>query len=74
MGHRDFHPLPVDDCFGCKVASIGYDGGHVQRRTVVPNEDNGRPAGFHVEHRNGRQDAVVRPESVHVQVIRKEAE
>lgn len=23
MSHREFHPVPVDSCFGCKVLSIG---------------------------------------------------
>lgn len=60
MAHRDHHPEPRDDCFGCKVAGLGYDGGHVTKVTV--DEFKSRIT----EHRDGRQDALVRPVSVTV--------
>jgi hypothetical protein len=72
--HFEHHPNRVEGCFGCKVLSLGYDARHLQRRTVVTNEINGRPAGHHVEHRDGRQDAVARPEALHVTVSRKDTE
>jgi hypothetical protein len=72
--HLEHHPDRVEGCFGCKVLGLGYDGGHRERRTVVSNEINGRPAGHHVEHRDGRQDAVVRPDALRVTVSRKDTE
>jgi hypothetical protein len=58
MAHRDLHPEPVSDCFGCKVAGIGYDGGH---RTQVTTDANRATI---VQHRDGRQDVTVRPRTV----------
>lgn len=64
MHHREFHPQPVDGCMGCKVLGLGYDGGHLTKVSVVPNEATGQVAGQTTEHRDGRQDAIARPESL----------
>lgn len=58
MSHRDFHPVNVDGCFGCKVAGLGYDGKHLTKSTT---DDNRATV---TEHRNGRQDVTVRPRTV----------
>jgi hypothetical protein len=56
--HREHHPAPVDGCFGCKVQGIGYDGGTVTH-TTRDELGNAR-----TEHRSGRVDVAVRPQSV----------
>lgn len=60
MAHHAHHPEPVDGCFGCKVSGLGFDGGHMTKVTV--DEFKSRIT----EHRDGRQDALVRPVSVTV--------
>jgi hypothetical protein len=61
------HPTPVDDCWPCQLLTIGYDGGHTTQVTVV-DERGSRVR----EHRSGREDVIVCPPSVHVQLQRKE--
>jgi hypothetical protein len=58
VSHRRFHPAPVDDCFGCKVASIGYDGGTTSRANRITGTPESLPATV-TEHRDGRQDVTV---------------
>jgi hypothetical protein len=58
--HRVAHPQDVDGCFGCKVLGVGYDAGHRTKTTV--DEFKSRIT----EHRDGRQDVMVRPVSVTV--------
>lgn len=58
MAHRDLHPSYVEGCFGCKVKSLGYDGGHLTKSTK--DELNNTTT----QHRDGRVDVVVRPETV----------
>ncbi len=35
-----------------------------KRKRVVVNENDGKPGGYHVEHFDGSQDAVVQPRTV----------
>lgn len=56
-----------------KVRSLGYLRHKGKARTTqVLAEDTGRVAGEHVEHWDGSQDAVVRPETVKLKVSVKE--
>jgi hypothetical protein len=64
--HRTRHPQPVDDCFTCRMLSIGYDGGHTTKVTVV-DERGSRVR----EHRTGREDVIVCPPHVSVKLERK---
>lgn len=57
MAHTDHHPDYVDGCFGCKVASIGYDGKHTTR---LIKDENGAVIR---KYRNGRQDVTVTPKT-----------
>lgn len=41
--------------------------GQSERRDVV-NEDNGKKAGYHVEHWDGRRDAVAQPDTVNMKI------
>lgn len=66
LHHRTAHPDDVPGCFGCKTLGIGVDRKHLTRKTIVPSDSTGRPAGYHVEHRDGRQDAVARPGAVQI--------
>lgn len=69
MAHHDRHPNPVPGCFGCKVATLGFQGlrsGSADPTRVHPvvSDDGprrGRVVGHHTEHWDGRQDATVRP-------------
>lgn len=60
-------PTEADREFVEKVRSIGhiskYKPGATQKK-VVMNEDTGKPGGHHVEHYDGSQDAVARPDVV----------
>ncbi len=58
MTHRDHHPEPVPECFGCKVLGIGYDGGTT---THSARDELGNQV---TEHRSGRVDVAVKPQSV----------
>lgn len=58
MTHRQYHPQPVDGCFGCKVSGVGFDGGHLTRSTTDENRAT------ITEHRDGRQDVTVRPRPI----------
>ena len=60
MSHKEFHPDPVEDCFGCKVSTIGYDGGHT---TQTKRDELGNDT---TEHRTGRVDVNIRAATVHV--------
>lgn len=64
MAHSEHHPRPVDGCFGCKVMGIGYDGQHTTQVKPVIGEDTGRVVGRTRDHRDGRRDAIARPETV----------
>lgn len=64
MAHRTHHPDPVEGCFGCKVLGLGYDGHVLTKTERVVNENNGGLAGTTTEHRDGRIDAVARPDTV----------
>ena len=66
MAHK--HSTPVDGCFGCKVADIGYQGlksrqgpDPVETKPVVADEGAraGRAVGQSKTHWDGRQDATV---------------
>lgn len=68
MGHRSAHPEPVEDCFGCKVQGIGFQGlksrqgADPTRTTPVITEEGPRAGaigGVKTEHWDGRQDATV---------------
>lgn len=71
MAHRDHHPTPDPTCFGCKVASIGWQGRQSAAggRKSDPTQDHrvtaddgparGQVVGKHREHWDGRQDATV---------------
>jgi hypothetical protein len=61
MAHSDHHPEYVDGCFGCKVASVGYDGQHQTR--IIRDGRN-----FVRQHRNGRQDVQINPETVRIKI------
>ena len=73
MQHTTIHAYAVPGCFGCKVLSIGYQGLRTHsldptRTTRVVREEGplaGQTAGHHVEHWDGRQDAVVTPPTIH---------
>lgn len=64
MAHNEYHPLPVEDCFGCKVMGLGYDAGNTTKVTPVTSEDTGRIVGRTRDHRDGRRDAIAQPETV----------
>jgi hypothetical protein len=66
MAHR--HLIPDPNCFGCKVAGIGFQGlqsrqgpDPVQKIPVVADDGAraGRTVGRHDEHWDGRRDATV---------------
>lgn len=63
--------MPVDGCFGCKVLGVGFDGGHVTRTVPVLNDETGQRTGSHIQHRDGRQDALANPGTVKVSLLRK---
>jgi hypothetical protein len=55
----------VSEDFAQKVKTIGamrHRGS--KKTTAVLDERTGRVAGHHIEHWDGRQDAIVRPETV----------
>jgi len=58
MTHKRFHPQPVEGCFGCKVARLGFDGRHLTKSTTDENRATV------TEHRDGRQDVTVRPKAL----------
>lgn len=60
MAHRDYHPTPVDGCFGCKVAGVAYDRKHLTRSRTDENR------AMITEHRDGRQDVTIRAPCVGV--------
>lgn len=63
MAHSQHHPVYVDGCFGCKVASVGYDGRHYTRTTVTRTDvDTGKVT----EHRSGRRDVQVHPRTLKI--------
>jgi hypothetical protein len=62
--HRIAHPEDVPGCFGCKVYGIGYDGKHYTKVSTVTNQEVGGTAGYTKEHRDGRQDALITPQTV----------
>lgn len=66
MSHRDHHPSPMDWCFGCKVASVGYDGRHLTRTVTDENQAST------TEHRSGRQDVTVRAPRVALRTTQTE--
>jgi hypothetical protein len=47
-------------------AAFGHDRGHLTSTKVVVNELTGRPGGTQTYHRDGRVDAHVTPQSIHV--------
>jgi hypothetical protein len=68
MTHRDRHPVPVDDCFGCHVMGLGFQGlrsrqgsDPVQKVPVVADDGPraGRTVGRSDVHWDGRTDATV---------------
>jgi hypothetical protein len=67
LNHRDSHPQPVADCFGCKGLGLGFQGLKSQsddptRNVPVVAEEGvrgGNTIGQHTEHWDGRQDATV---------------
>ena len=52
------HPTYVPGCFGCQVTTIGYDGKHMTK--VIP-ERTDTSRNTITEHRSGRVDVTVRP-------------
>lgn len=42
MAHRDLHPEPVDECFGCKVLSINIGAGALENRGAAVREADGK--------------------------------
>lgn len=38
MKHWEYHPEPVDGCFGCKGLSIQMNAGDADSRRVMPNK------------------------------------
>ena len=38
MKHWEYHPEPVDGCFGCKGLSIQMNAGDADSRKVMPNK------------------------------------
>jgi hypothetical protein len=58
MAHSDRHPEYIEGCFGCKVSSVGFDGGNTIRSTV--DEHNA----VITEHRSGRVDVNIRPKGM----------
>lgn len=58
MAHKDYHPKPVENCFGCKVSSIGFDGGHL---TKTVRDEVGSDITL---HRSGRVDVMINPQPV----------
>ena len=71
--HREHHPTPVPDCFGCQVLGVGFQGlqarhgaDPVQVVPVIADEGprRGQSTGEHRVHWDGRQDAFVRPGAV----------
>lgn len=86
MSHREHHPKPVEGCFGCKVQGIGYQGRQsraggrrsdpTQNHPVTAEEGTraGKTVGHHVEHWDGRQDAVVRPATLVMKATTEEKE
>jgi hypothetical protein len=66
--HRDHHPVPQPDCFGCRTLSVGFQGlqsrqgvDPVQHVPVVADDGAraGRTVGRTDEHWDGRRDATV---------------
>ena len=56
-----------DRAFVEKARSIGFVKGFkpgATRKKIVMREDDGKPAGYHVEHYDGSQDAVAQPRTV----------
>jgi hypothetical protein len=64
--HRDRHPVPRAGCFGCKVAGVGFDAGHTTRSTTDENRAT------ITEHRDGRQDVLIRAPRVRVRATTSE--
>lgn len=63
--------MTKDEEFIEKARSVGfiqkYKPGATKKK-VVTNEDDGKPGGYHVEHHDGSQDAVVTPRTVKMNV------
>jgi hypothetical protein len=55
---------PPEDPNPYRAKRIGFDRKHLTKTTVVPHEKDGRHAGSHTEHRDGRVDATVTPRPV----------
>jgi len=66
VAHKAFHPSPVAGCFGCKVSGLGFDAGHLTRSTT----DEHRATV--TEHRDGRQDVLVRAPRIHISTTQTE--
>jgi hypothetical protein len=76
MNHRDSHPIPVDDCFGCKVQNVGvqtlqikHGNNPIQTVPVIADEGAraGKAVGHHKVHWDGRQDAVAQPAPIRIE-------
>jgi hypothetical protein len=68
MAHRDSHPVPIENCFGCKVQNVGvqtlqikHGKNPVQQVPVLGEEGprRGKKVGKNQVHWDGRQDATV---------------
>jgi|WetSurSiteA1Bulk_404760.scaffolds.fasta_scaffold04978_4 hypothetical protein len=66
MTHREYHPTSVEGCMGCKVTSLGFDGGHRLRATTDENRAT------ITEHRDGRQDVLIRAPRISIRTIQTE--
>lgn len=79
MAHS--HTRPVEGCFGCKVAGLGFQGlrsrhgaDPVQKVPVIADEGAraGRPVGRSDVHWDGRQDATVYAPKLTIQTKTRE--
>lgn len=60
------HPQYVEGCFGCKVGGVGYDGKHMTKATTDDMKNTT------TEHRDGRQDVLIRAPHIVMQTYAKE--
>lgn len=62
MHHRVAHPQDVPGCFGCKTLGIGFDGDHTTKQHTDQHDTGSVVV---TEHRDGRADVLVRPDTTH---------
>lgn len=68
MSHLNYHPAPVEGCFGCKVSTLGFQGlrsrlgfNPIEKKPVIADDGAraGKAVGRNDVHWDGRQDTTV---------------